>query len=412
MARPCIGVVSTDLDRMVGGVAAVADFVCGTIERSARFDLAVVSLPLSSGEPLGVGLMRPASWFKGVRTAKGVWRGRPFVSVGAAGSELEFQRYRPRPALARALARCDLVQVVAGLPAPACAVYGLGKPVALHCATRAVIDREARHRTVGGAAEMCRRVMTRIVDRVDRAALEGADAIQAMNPGLLDYARLVNVGRDKSIRLVPPGVDTSRFVPRGDRDCRRDPYVLSVLSRLDDARKNVGLLLRAFAAAAERTDGPLRLVLAGFAGPDAAFWRDVDRHRLRSRVTVVHAADADALIALYQGAAAFALSSDEEGFGMVLVEAMACGVPVVSTSSAGPASILRDGVDGYLVPVGDAAMLGERLARLVSDEALNRRMGAEARRAAVEAYDISHTGERLLETYDLLLGAPRRDRMQ
>jgi glycosyltransferase involved in cell wall biosynthesis len=385
-----------------GGVASVAEFVCETIERSGRYDLALVSLPSAARHPLSVAFTRPASWLRGVRSESGVWRGRPFVAVGAAGSELEFQRYQPRSALARALAGCDLIQVVTGLPAPAYAVCGLGKPVAVHCATRASIERRARHQARGGPAEMGRRVMTRLIDRIDRRALERADAIQVMNPWMLDYARGINAGRHKSIRLVQPGVDTSRFVPCPARRRQAAPYVLCV-GRLHDARKNTGLLLQAYAALAASLDAPVQLVLAGFYPPGDEFWREVDRLDLRARVSFVPSPDPAALVALYQAATVFALSSDEEGFGMVVLEAMACGVPVVSTASGGPDAIIRNGVDGFLVPVGDAVALRDRLARLVTDSAFNRRMGEAARAAVVERFDARRAGDILLETYDQLL---------
>jgi D-inositol-3-phosphate glycosyltransferase len=361
---------------------------------------------LSSRDPLGVGLTRPASWLRGVQTAEGVWQGRRFVSVGAVGCELEFQRYRLRPALRRALADCDLIQVVTGLPAPAYGVCGLGKPVAAFCATRAAVERLSRHRTQRGPGEVWRRTMTPIVDRLDRRVLQRADAIQAMNPWMVEYARAVNAGADKPICLIQPGVDTSRFAPAPDRDRHSQPYILCV-GRLNDPRKNVGLLLQAYALLAARVPKPVRLVLAGYGAPSAGFWRQVDDLGLRDAVSFIQSPDAAALIALYQGAAAFALSSDEEGFGMVMLEAMACGAPVVSTSCGGPDSILRHGVDGYLVPLQDPDTFADRLARLVLDPSLNDSMGAEARKAVLARFDSHRAGQTLLGTYyDLLCEVP------
>src|SRR5207253_1142929 len=93
------------------------------------------------------------------------------------------------------------------------------------------------------------------------------------------------------------------------------------------------------------------------------------------------------LVALYQSARMFALTSDEEGFGMVLVEAMACGIPVVATRCGGPDGIIRDGHDGYLVNVGDVAELSDRLKGLLSDQQRNRRMGQSARATALKRFD-------------------------
>jgi glycosyltransferase involved in cell wall biosynthesis len=75
----------------------------------------------------------------------------------------------------------------------------------------------------------------------------------------------------------------------------------------------------------------------------------------------------------------FALTSRYEGFGNVLVEAMACGVPVVATRSAGTSDIVRDGVDGVLVDRHEPAAVAAALERILSDDRLRRRMGDEAR---------------------------------
>ncbi|MFB7223192.1 glycosyltransferase [Streptomyces sp. NPDC056227] len=80
-------------------------------------------------------------------------------------------------------------------------------------------------------------------------------------------------------------------------------------------------------------------------------------------------------------------ASDAESFGMTLVEAMRCGVPVVSTDCPlGPAEIIHDGIDGRLVPIGDAEALAAALRDLIDDEDARRRMG-DAARAASRRFD-------------------------
>lgn len=78
-------------------------------------------------------------------------------------------------------------------------------------------------------------------------------------------------------------------------------------------------------------------------------------------------------------------SSLHEGFGMAIVEAMSCGIPVVSYDCPfGPGEIITDGLDGFLVPVGDESAMAERICRLIDDENLRKSMGSSAARRSVD----------------------------
>ena len=82
----------------------------------------------------------------------------------------------------------------------------------------------------------------------------------------------------------------------------------------------------------------------------------------------------------YQSASVYVMSSRYEGFGMVLIEAMAYGVPCVSFDCPyGPSDIIQNGVDGYIVPNGDVKALSEKLALLMEDKGLREKMGANSR---------------------------------
>lgn len=380
----------------------MAEFVCRAIERSGAYDLRLISLAGSARDEIGVRIASPDSWLRGVRTESGMWRGREFSRVGAFASELEFQRYQPRRALATLLADCALVQVVCGSPASAWAVCGLGKSVAVQCATRAVVERRRRDATARGLAGAWRRWMTTFTDRLDRKALQTVDAIQVENPWMFEYANLVNRGREVLIRYAPPGVDGRRFCPGSVRDLQSDAYILCV-GRLDDPRKNVGLLLNAFALLPTELKRQVRLVLAGSAGPSVEFWQRADELGLLGRVSFVLKPSSEELVRLYQNATVFALPSDEEGLGVVVLEAMACAVPVVSTRSGGPDGVITDGVDGYLVGLDDDAEMSARLARLLVDSGLNLRMGSAGRETILRRYEEGVAGQAFLEMYDELL---------
>jgi glycosyltransferase involved in cell wall biosynthesis len=106
----------------------------------------------------------------------------------------------------------------------------------------------------------------------------------------------------------------------------------------------------------------------------------------------------DELPALYQDADLFVLPSRSgEGFGLVALEAMASGLPVLATSSGGVVDIVKDGVNGRLVPPNDVPALAEALNRLVDDGPLRTELAQGARRSAgASTWD---------ESIDLLAGA-------
>jgi len=390
-----------------GGVPAVARFVKDAALRSGRYSLKVVSLATSASDPVHLRVARPSTWLRGATAAPGEWEGLPFVRVGAVAGEFEFQRYRPRSALRRELHDCDLIQVVCGSPASANAVCGMGKPVAVQCATRAEVERRRRDGSPAGLTDHLRKLMTRVTNRYDDRALRTVDAIQVENPWMLEYAERVNAGRKVDLRYAPPGVDARAFHPSSTRDLASDPYILCV-GRLDDPRKNIDLLLEAYARMPTALRDGVRLTLAGFSGPPAAFWVRVAQLGLIGRVSFVARPDRHELIALYQKAAVFALPSDEEGLGVVLLEAMACGIPVVSTRSGGPDGIIADGSDGFLVPLDDVEAMSGRLTQLCADRELNIAMGRAARRTVERRYAEEVAAEAFVDVWDRLVAGARR----
>ncbi|MFJ9035217.1 glycosyltransferase family 4 protein [Streptomyces sp. NPDC102406] len=170
--------------------------------------------------------------------------------------------------------------------------------------------------------------------------------------------------------------------------------------------KRFDLLLEAFAeVAAEAPDWELRIYGGGAQEPRLrALVADLGltgRVRLMGTVSPIEPEFARAALVVS--------ASDAESFGMTLVEAMRCGTPVISTDAPlGPAEIITDGVDGRLVPVGDARALAEAMLELIGDPAGRARMGAAAL-ASAHRYD----PEPIVARYDSLfmeLRASRRRR--
>ena len=104
----------------------------------------------------------------------------------------------------------------------------------------------------------------------------------------------------------------------------------------------------------------------------------------------------------------FILSSIFEGFGLVIIEAMSCGVPVVSYACpCGPQDIIADGHDGFLVPVKNEKVLADRSCRLIEDKELRKEMGKAARLKA-EQYDIKNIIPMWMELFNQLINEKRK----
>jgi glycosyltransferase involved in cell wall biosynthesis len=84
-----------------------------------------------------------------------------------------------------------------------------------------------------------------------------------------------------------------------------------------------------------------------------------------------------ALVELYRGATAMVLTSQQEGLGIAAMEAMACGLPVISTRCGGPETFIRDCVDGFLVDA-EPGQIAERMSEIATDVSLRRSMGSAA----------------------------------
>ncbi|GAB4170645.1 MAG: hypothetical protein OHK0024_06670 [Thalassobaculales bacterium] len=174
------------------------------------------------------------------------------------------------------------------------------------------------------------------------------------------------------LRLVPYGVAVDRFRPVA-RPGGGGPLRALFLGQIG-LRKGVPDLLAAMRLLAP---GLVALTLAG-----PVIGRGLARHAglFTYRPPVPHAA----VDRLFAEADVFVLPSLHEGSAMVILEAMASGLPIVTTANAG--SPVSDGVEGFIVPVGDAEALAGRLALLAGDPALRARMGAAAR-ATAERHD-------------------------
>ena len=238
----------------------------------------------------------------------------------------------------------------------------------------------------------------------------------ALSQDLADYLQTKVYVKPDAITPACNGVDTERFSPepRGTQSitgCPFDPaqhWLVGTVGRMQTVKNQV-MLAEAFVLALQKAPqlrSRLRLVMVGD-GP------------LRAKVQAILAA-ADLLALawlpgerndvphLMRGLNAFALPSLAEGISNTILEAMACGLPVIATSVGGNAELVLAGKTGYLVPSNDPQAMAKRLVELATDPGLARSIGDAGRRRVKDAFSMQAMVNTYQTVYDHQLNRSRQ----
>jgi glycosyltransferase involved in cell wall biosynthesis len=213
---------------------------------------------------------------------------------------------------------------------------------------------------------------------------------------------LATVAPAADVKVIFHGVDVERFRPGGPAETG---LIISV-GRLVE-KKGFDVLL---AACRRLGTQEFRCVIYGDGPLRAELETRIDRLGLAGRISLAGACTQRELAGILRRAAMFALTplhgadGDRDGIPNVLLEAMACGLPVVSTTAGGVGEAVRHGVNGLLAEPGDAEAVAAHLAALLGDEEHRRRLGDAARETVVERFDARVWAEQLAA----LLAAPSR----
>jgi len=193
--------------------------------------------------------------------------------------------------------------------------------------------------------------------------------------------------------IIPPGVDTSHFYPIPADEARQyiglapDARMILFVGRIEPI-KGVATLIQAVACLRlKNIKEPVHLAVIG-GDPDAApaeiteemfrLQKLCDDLTVGKMVIFLGKRGQDTLPYYYSAAEVVVMPSHYESFGMVALEAMACGTPVIASQVGGLAFLVQDGVTGYTVPAEDHDALCDRLTALLGNESLQQRMGRNA----------------------------------
>ena len=222
------------------------------------------------------------------------------------------------------------------------------------------------------------------------------------------------------ISVISPGVDLRRFHPI-DKDLAKSAIgapehrrMILFVGRIEPL-KGIDTLLRAVALVAQNHPDWLSNACVAIIGGDPskdgraenaemarlqALWTELGISEL---VTFLGAKDQDTLQYYYSAAEVVVMPSHYESFGMVALEAMACGTPVIASEVGGLAFVVRDGVTGFHVPERDPQALAAKIELLLSDEPLRMRLGRRATCWA-ESYGWPVIADRLLDLFQGVSG--------
>ena len=248
---------------------------------------------------------------------------------------------------------------------------------------------------------------------IERRTMATADRIVAATE--IDRSHMLEAygANPRKIAIVPGGVNLETFEP-GSREVARmrlglgpEPTLLFVgrIQRL----KGIDILVRAAAALREEI-GPLNVLIVGGTGQQSAEeTRELDRIQaivnelhLGGVVQLVGAVEQSRLADYYRAANVTVMPSTYESFGLVAVESMACGTPVVASRVGGLATVVRDGENGALVPWRDPSLFADRIRAILTDTRLAATMRAGALETARQ-YSWDAVAERTVAVYDSLL---------
>lgn len=210
------------------------------------------------------------------------------------------------------------------------------------------------------------------------------------------------IGADR-IRIIPNGVDTEKFKPSDSIAAKQQlglgqqPTILFMGSLIH--RKGVLHLVKA-AEKVVKQQANVKFVIVGTGPLRSQMGEALASANLRSNFVFLGNLKEDQLPAAYGAADVFVLPSIQEGQGIVLLEAQACGIPVVAFGVGGVTEAVRNNETGFLLDSGDTDGLADKLLELLGNERLRLKMGATGRRFVAENYTWDLCAQRMSKAYN------------
>jgi colanic acid/amylovoran biosynthesis glycosyltransferase len=245
-----------------------------------------------------------------------------------------------------------------------------------------------------------------------RAELENASKIITIsNYNRRHIANLSPVIEERDIEIVYCGIEMDTMRPPTQRPQNNAARIVSIGRMIE--KKGFEYLVEACAILAGRGvdfvcrivgQGPLKELLQS----------RIEEYGLQEQVILVGILEQSDVVKLYQDSDLFSLAcvvaedGDRDGIPVVLMEAMACGLPVVSTVTSGIPDLIVDEENGFLIPARDAKAFADALEKLISDANLRLELGMNARQTIQDKFQLDHNAAKLLDIFRRVSGYEHR----
>lgn len=249
----------------------------------------------------------------------------------------------------------------------------------------------------------------------EKQVLRRVDRIVVATLAEMTQLRFLYKADSSKMVVIPPGVNVGRFYPIPPDEAKAyiglkpDDRMILFVGRIEPL-KGVDTLIEAMSCLHKKEARSVHLAIIGGDPSASPEKMNVEMARLKKlcetlgldqSVVFLGARDQDKLPYYYSAAEVAVMPSHYESFGMVALEAMACGTPVIASEVGGLAYLVRDGETGFTIPAEEPEMLCEKLSWLLNDEALRRKMSAQAA-AYAQDYAWERIAKRIVDVYEEL----------
>jgi D-inositol-3-phosphate glycosyltransferase len=253
----------------------------------------------------------------------------------------------------------------------------------------------------------------------EREIMRFADRLVAATPLEKNQMTWSYGAAPEKIDIVPPGVDPDRFQSVGRAEAKGqlgiplEHRMILFVGRIQPL-KGIDILIRALALVKRREPALAKNVCLSIIGGDPQPDSEIEQNEfdrlkllratlgLEDLVTFLGAKDQDTLVYYYSAAEMVVMPSHYESFGMVALEAMACGTPVIASDVGGLSFNIENGFNGYLVPGRDAEAMADKIILLLKYPALRDQLGEQAR-TWITRYSWPNIASEILEVFERTL---------